>query len=151
MIKDFLENSNLYYNLSPNIKTGLEWLKKQDLLNIKPSKYLIDGSIFYANVQIYDTKTDAKFEAHRKYIDIQYMIQGEELIEVCNIKNCTAAIEYDLEKDIEFLDCKSHNCDKIALKEGEFAILYPQDAHKPSINLNGTLNVKKVVVKVPIN
>lgn len=150
MIKDKLIYSKNYYGISENLKKGFEWLKNQDLKNIKPDKYLIDGDNLYANVQIYETKEDAKYEAHKKYIDIQYMIDGEELIGVCDINNCSTFEEYDQDKDIEFLN--SFNKDEFqTIKEGEFLVLFPNDAHKPSILKDIKKRVKKVVVKVKID
>ncbi len=149
MIKDELINSKTYYGLSDGIKSGLEWLQKTDLSKIQDGRYEIDGNKIYANVQTYETKEDAKYEAHRKYADIQYMVNGCEYIGVAHYGDCTASIEYDEEKDIEFLDCKNKDVWQI-LKEEEFLILYPQDAHKPSINPDIKRHVKKVVVKVAL-
>lgn len=155
MIKDTLECSNLYYGLSKNLKDGFEWLKTQDLENIESKKYIIDGERLYANVQEYETKTDAKYEAHKKYIDIQYLIKGRERIGICDLKNCKTCINYDPDADIEFFECMK-NEDWINLNQGEFAVLFPSDAHKPSIKpceINGSIKnlVKKVVVKVRID
>lgn len=149
MIKDCLKNAKTYYSLSENIKKGLVWLENTDLLNINDGKYLIDGEKVYASVQTYETKSDAKYESHRRYIDIQYMIKGEEKIGVTDLSNCKTCIEYDIDKDLEFYD----NCSDeefLALETGQFLILYPHDAHKPSISKGQKKNVKKVVVKVAI-
>ena len=51
MIKDKLDNAHIYYSLSDNLKKGFEWLKSQDLVNIEPQKYVIDGEAVWANVQ----------------------------------------------------------------------------------------------------
>lgn len=147
MIKDKLKNSKTYYNLG--LKKGFEWLKSQDLENIECKKYIIDDDL-YANVQEYNTKDDAKYEAHKNYIDIQYMIKGQESIGVTDRDNCSVCVDYDKEKDIEFLDCNVEE-EYVCLEEGQFVVLYPQDAHKPSINYKGKHFVKKVVVKVKIN
>ena len=68
MIKDLLKNSKNYYNLSENLKIGLEWLENNDLKNIKDGKYIINNNV-YAGVQTYITKDEAKYESHKKYID----------------------------------------------------------------------------------
>ena len=95
------------------------------------------------------TKEDAKFESHRNYIDIQYMIEGNEKVGVTDLSNCSTCIEYDITKDLEFHDV---NCDEeyLELNEGQFLVLYPNDAHKPSISKNKKTTVKKVVVKVAV-
>ena len=149
MIKDKLLNSSVYYSLSERIKTGLSWLESTDLINIADGKYLIDGENVYASVQTYVTKDDAKYESHRRYIDIQYMIDGEEKIGVTDLSNCVSCVEYDSEKDLEFYDISSEE-EYLALEKGQFLILYPHDAHKPSISKKEKLTVKKVVVKVAI-
>lgn len=149
MIKDKLENAKTYYGISEKLKQGFEWLKKSDLVNIADGKYLIDGEKLFANVQSYDTKDDAPYEAHRKYADIQYMIKGVEKVGVTHYSNCSTEIEYNPEKDIEFLRCDI--CDSFeTLEEGDFLVFYPQDAHQPSLNPDKKLNVKKVIVKVEI-
>lgn len=147
MIKDRLENAEIYYGLSTRIKKGFNWLINTDFNKIHDGRYEIDEKL-YANVQTYDTKEDALFEAHREYIDIQYIIEGEEKICVVNYNNCNSKIPYDTEKDIEFLD--STDGEWVSLKAGEFMIFYPQDAHKPSINLHEKSKVRKVVVKVEV-
>lgn len=147
MIKDRLENAELYYNLSDRIKEGFLWLKKQDFDNLKTGRYYINSDEIYANVDEYETKQDADYEAHRKYIDIQFMINGEEYIAVTDISNCVQSIDYNEEKDIAFY--KADNSFQ-TLKSGEFLILYPHDAHKPCISINNARHCKKVVVKILI-
>jgi len=155
MIKDSLDNAQIYYNLSENLKAGFEWLKSIDLNTIEQGKYYIDGDKIYANIQEYQTKTDAKYEAHRKYIDIQYVIKGNELVGVADRQYCTEnssdITPYDKDSDIEFFDCSINNKWQ-TLNSGEFLVLFPSDAHKPSISPDKSLNntVKKAVVKVLI-
>lgn len=149
MIKDRLENASIYYSLSDNLKKGFEWLKSQDLINIEPKKYVIDGENVWANVQEYETKDDAKYETHRKYIDIQYMIKGKEFVGVTDKSNCSTCDEYNPESDLEFMNINIDE-DYQVLNEGDFLVFYPTDAHKPSINPKEKLNVKKVIVKVAV-
>ena len=150
MIKDSLKNAGIYFSLSENLKKGLEWLKTQDLVNIACGRYEIDSDAVWANVQEYETKDDADFEAHRKYIDIQYMVKGEELVGVIDLVNCKTCIEYDNEKDLEFFETKA-KFQYQELREGDFLIFYPHDAHKPSIAFGAKSMVKKVVVKVAVD
>ena len=149
MIKDRLTKNYADNSLSVNIKKGLDWLNSIDLINIQDGKYYIESDNLYANVQTYETKRDANYEAHRKYIDIQYMIKGKEYVGVVSYERCKTVENYDSNRDIEFLTCN----DKVeyqTLNEGEFLILYPDDAHKPSIMIDEPKKVKKVVVKVRI-
>lgn len=149
MIKDKLQNAKIYYNLSESLKKGLQWLEATDLNGLSDGKYTIDGELVYASVQTYETKLEAKYESHRKYIDIQYLIKGSEKIGVTDLANCITCIEYDSERDLEFYDI-NRNDEYIELSEGSFAIFYPHDAHKPSIAIKTPATVKKVVVKVAV-
>ena len=147
MIKGLLSCYNA--ELSENIQRGLEWLGVNDLDKFSDGRYAIDGEGIFVNIQTYETKKDALFETHRKYIDIQYMIDGEEKVGVVDYSECKNEIPYDSSKDIEFLNCNKEDNYQL-LKKGEFLILYPNDAHKPSIAINNPNRVKKAVVKVLI-
>lgn len=150
MIKDDLSKNEYYSSLSENIKKGFDWLVSADLKNIPDGKYSIEGETIYANVQTYITKDDAPFEGHRKYADIQYMISGSEIIEMAHYRDCKTTEHYNEEKDIEFLSCEKENTWQEFLNEGEFLLFYPQDAHKPALDLGEKKEVKKVIVKVSI-
>lgn len=130
------------------IQDGLDFLLKTDLNNIEDGKHILSSDM-YVNIQTYKTKNDADFEAHREYVDIQYIISGEEIIEVTNYNNCKTTIPYNKEKDIEFL---KGNGTPHKIEEGEFMVLYPEDAHKPSISIDkgAPKTVRKAVVKVKL-
>ena len=149
MIKDKLENAQIYYGISERLKEGFIWLKSQNLKTIEPNKYQLSNDL-YANVQQYLTKDNAKYEAHRKYIDIQYMITGNEEVGYCSKDDCCSYTEYNSESDLEFLEC-NNNENRQILNEGEFMVFFPNDAHKPSIKNGNNAVVKKVVVKVPVD
>lgn len=148
MIKDNLKNAETYYNISENLRTGFEWIKNNNLKNMPEGRYEISDKI-YANLQSYTTKDNAPYEAHKDYIDIQYMVTGEELSGVTDYSNCSVEEKYDKEKDIEFLKInKEEEFYKIA--EGEFFVFFPHDAHKPALKVNENKNVKKVIIKVHV-
>lgn len=150
MIKDRLINADTYYGISESLQRGFEWLRVQDLKNIECGQYEIDGKKIYANIQEYETKTEANYESHRKYIDIQYMIEGKELVGVTDISNCQTVETYNEERDLEFFSItRSEHYEE--LSEGEFLVFFPQDAHKPSMACETKSKVKKVVVKILID
>ena len=153
MIKDNLSNCALYFGAHKNFEKAFEFIKKAVKENYPVGKYEIDGTDVYAFVQEYASKlrTDAKNEGHRNYIDIQFVISGEEVIEVCDVNASKIKTEYNPEKDVEFyFDAeKPTSC---ILNGGEYVILFPHDIHKPGIALNGEqVSVKKLVVKVKNN
>lgn len=149
MIKDTLTNISKYNNLSEFLKIGLDYIKNTDFDKLEDGRYSINGEDIYINIQTYLTKSDADFESHRNYIDIQYVISGEEKIGVTDYANCNTTVEYNDDKDIEFLNGVGEYYE---LKTGDFMILYPTDAHKPSISIdtNNPETVRKAVVKVHI-
>lgn len=150
MKKDNLNNAKLYYNISKNIEIGLKYLENTDFSAIEDGKYEIDGNNVYALVQSYHSKPleQGKFEAHRKYIDIQYIYSGQELMGFADLSEFDEATEYDEAKDIIFLspkvDCKQ---EFVTLNAGCFVIFEPQDAHMPSLAVDCPNFVKKIVIK----
>ena len=148
MIKDCLKNAQTYYGISENLRTGFEWIKKNDLKSMSDGRYEITDKI-YANLQSYMTKDDAPYEAHRDYIDIQYMVTGEEASGVTDYSNCSVKEEYNKEKDIEFLVNNAEE-EQYKIKEGEFFVFFPADAHKPALKIGENKKVKKVIVKVGV-
>lgn len=149
MIKDNIENAQNYYGLSENLKKGFEFLKNNNLENFENGKYEIDGENIFVSVQGYNTKPEreGKFEAHKKYADIQFIIKGQEKLGFTNIQNCTPSTFYDEKNDIVFLEGQG---DFVTAHEGDFLIFYPQDAHMPCISIDNPQYVKKAVVKVKL-
>lgn len=149
MIFDKIENSAIYENISPLIKKAFEYLKQTDFSKMENGKHILDGDDVFAIVQEYDTKNDAdaKLEAHRKYIDVQYIISGEELIGVRPLINQAPCKEYDVGNDYALYD---DTCSFVKIEPGQFAVLFPQDLHKPCIKVDGFIKVKKVVMKVKV-
>ena len=136
MIKDNLKNAESYHKLGEGFKKGFEFLKNTDMKNLENGKYQIEGDDIFVSVQDYTTKPQeqGKFEAHKKYADIQFIIKGEEKLGFGDEKN-----------DIIFLEGDG---DFVNAKEGDFVIFMPEDAHMPCIAQNEPSYVKKAVVKV---
>lgn len=152
MIKDSLKYTKNYYNLSDKIKLALKYLEENNLKDFDNGRYDILGNDIYINVQDYNSKseTQGKWEAHRKYIDIQFIIKGSEKIGVGTIENFQALETYDETKDLEFLKITNDNYQFLNMNENDFTILYPQDVHMPQIAINTPSYVKKAVVKISI-
>ena len=148
MIIDQLKNSSLYFDISKNIGAALRYLRDTDLSNIKPGRYEIDGSNIYAMKQKYETKLKENgiWEAHRHYIDVQFIIKGTELIGYANIEYLKAG-EYDNVKDMLPLYGDGVYFEAGA---GTFVILMPQDAHMPGIAVSTPQSVEKIVLKVRV-
>jgi len=101
--------------------------------------------------QVYNSRDrdNCFFESHKQYIDVQFILEGEEVIEVANSDELTIDMEYD--NDMDLIKYKSTpNSSIIKLKKGDVAIFYPEDAHMPCVKLNSTTKVVKTVVKVAV-
>lgn len=152
MIFDNLKNCELYYANHPKFKDGFDFIKKAISENLPTGKYELDGKNLYASISEYDSKEPemAKNEGHRNYIDIRFVISGLEKIEVKEIANCTLKSEYNDVKDVEFYEDATFPTTLI-LSDGDFAILFPCDIHKPGVKVNEeSVPIKKVVVKVKV-
>ena len=150
MIIDKTSNSHLYENISERICKSFEYIKITDLNNLPPGKYPIDGENIFALVSEYQTKpeSEGKLEAHRKYIDVQYVISGEELMGYAPLGTQHILEPYKEENDIVFF-----KGDKSFTKvpAGMFAIFFPEDVHLPGIKTEESVKVKKLVIKVRTN
>ena len=145
MIKDKIDNAKKYYNLSPQIKKGLLFLQENDMKKIRTGKHIIDGDEIYVNIEEYDTKKTGNIEAHKKYIDIQFIISGEENIGITTLENLTQITQYNETNDIIFYNGEIN---MNLMRENDFLILYPEDAHLPCQMINKPARVKKAVVKI---
>jgi YhcH/YjgK/YiaL family protein len=150
MIIDKIENAHLYKELSKRIEKAFEYIKATDLKKINPGKYEIDGENIFALISEYKTKSEqeGKLEAHRKYIDVQYVISGEEKMGYVPLNGQQILEPYKEENDIIFF-----TGDKSFTKvsSGMFAIFFPEDVHMPGITTKESLSVKKLVIKVRTN
>jgi YhcH/YjgK/YiaL family protein len=149
MIFDSIENSETYYGLGEKFQKAFEFIKNTDFSEISDAKIEIDGDNIFALVQKYNTKNpkNAKWEAHRKYVDVQCMLSGAENIGFVLSDYLDITEEYNDENDVEFYDGLG---DFVQLNEGEFAVFFPNDAHKPGLFIKESELVHKVVVKVRI-
>jgi len=148
MVIDKIENLNIYANLSDRLAKGLDYIKNSDFSKIDLGTYKIEGDNVFAMVQEYDTRNieDCKLEGHSKYIDIQYLIKGEEHIGLISKTNQELEVRNN-EDDYAF-----YKGDSTLFKfdQAVFGIFFPHDLHMPCVGLNKISKVRKVVVKVRI-
>ena len=148
MIVDKIQNSLLYENLHPGFTKAFDFIRKTDFSKLVDGKYEIDGGDVFALVQEYNTKDRevAKLEGHRKYIDIQYIHSGVELIGVVSLNEQTVISE-DPENDFAFYEGDGSF---MKLESEMFAVFFPQDLHMPGIKIANANQVKKIVIKVRV-
>jgi biofilm protein TabA len=151
MILDTIANTRLYLGLHARFAKAFEILRDKTLSQKEDGKYLVDGEKIYYTLQRYTTKplNEGKLEAHRKYIDIQFLLEGREILGYAPLKGLTTAEEYNPAKDIAFYETPEQ-ITKVILEPGLFCILFPDDAHLPCRQLAGPTEVLKVVIKIQI-
>jgi biofilm protein TabA len=137
---------------TPNLKKAFQFLKNTSLGQLPEGRVEIDGTQVYALVQYYETLPleSAKIEAHQKYIDLQYIQEGEEVIGWVPLERLGEQTAYNEAKDVFYGKVPADMLTRVQLSAGELAVLYPADAHAPKIAVNGPSPVKKIVVKVAI-
>jgi YhcH/YjgK/YiaL family protein len=149
MILDQLKNARLYFSTWERISKALQYLRSTDFSILEPGRYDIDGENIYALVSVYNTKplSSAKWEAHKKYIDIQYVASGKEKMGVTSSDKVIPLEDYS-----ENNDCTIYKGDGnyILVDEGSFAVFFPTDIHMPGLSINLPKEVKKVVIKVKV-
>jgi len=150
MIADSIDHCELYFGVNSRFAEAFAFVRKAVSENYPAGKYEIDGENLYAMVQEYDTKisTDCKFEGHERYIDIQYLVTGAEIMKVSNIAGMTETIPYSTEKDVAFY-AGTDAASMLLVRQGEYAIFFPHDIHMPCIAPGeAPAPVRKIVVKV---
>lgn len=149
MIVDALKHSNKYKTISSNLDRALSYLQTMDLEKLELGRYEIDGDEVFVLIQGYAPKSleQGKCEAHKNYIDIQYVIEGEEMMGYMPAENGQVLEAYDETKDRWFMKWAG---DLISFEKGMIGIFFPEDGHMPGLKAEGCQYVKKAVVKVKV-
>ncbi len=146
MIHDTLAHLNRYEGIHPGVMQGLRFLAETDFSTLPDGRVDIDGQNVFANIMTVDTKpANDTPEAHRRYIDIQFLISGQEKIAVGPLEAMAEEVEARPQGDIWFYHGE---LDPVTIGNGRFAVLFPGDAHAPGIAVGAPATVRKVVVKV---
>ena len=149
MIYDLIANKNIYTSMGDKYVKAFAFVEDALKNGVEPGKHVIDGDDVYANVSAYDTKTEGVYEAHKDYIDLQFVLEGHEQILWKNIKDCKITKDYDAAGDYMLLDADEPVV--LDMPAGAFAILYPEDVHAPGRAYKEVSAVKKIVVKIKVD
>ncbi len=152
MILDTIQNAKQYAGLNPDVDRVLEAMQAYTPDNYPGGRIELDGSRLFMLLNSYETHElgDNLSEAHRQYLDVMYMVEGEETIYVKPTAQLQCVTrEYD--PAIEALLAKTDaDVTPVLLRAGSFVVLFPQDAHTPACHANGPCQVKKIIGKVQI-
>jgi len=138
--------------LTPAMRQALSFLQQSQGQELADGRIPIDGDRVYALVQSYETRTgDVVFEGHRRYIDFQYVVRGEEALGWAPVERATIVRPYNEERDMWLGAVPVTEMTMVHLSAGQLAVLYPSDAHAPGRSATGVAApVKKIVVKVAL-
>lgn len=147
MIADKIKNAHLY-PVSENIKKALDFLANLGDKNPADCAFGQKGDDIYAFYASYDNeKNPPVFEAHKKYIDVQYIVKGRETFG-WKTRETFPEETYNPEKDCALFSEEDYG--SFTLGAGEFAIFFPYDAHAPKMKNAGGGTIEKIVVKVRV-
>lgn len=141
-VKQYRRNK-IYWN------KAFAFLKNNDLQKLPNGKYTIDDDNVFATVTEDSTKDfdKTKWESHHKYIDLQYVIKGEEKIGVCPVAKATLTNVYNEKKDVANYTAEGKIYTAVP---GTFFIFFPTDAHRPGITTGGNKADKKIIIKIKV-
>jgi len=150
MIVDRLDNAARYFGLGERIAVALKYLNDNDCTKLPPGKISIQGEQIFAIVQDNTTKPrdQGVWEAHRRYIDVQFVAAGIEEMGYANIGTLTVRTAYDENADYALFDGTGSF---VTVPAGNFTIFFPEDGHIPGSAVDGApTTVRKVVVKIAV-
>ncbi|MCF0192768.1 MAG: YhcH/YjgK/YiaL family protein [Prevotella sp.] len=145
MIIDTIDKLAYYASVNPLFADVVEYLKNNDLNTVETGKHEIKGKDLFVNIQVAKgkTKEEAKLETHRKMIDIQIPLSGEETYgytPLCDLPD----LEYNEENDIIKYEGLAQTY--VTCKPGQMAIFFPQDGHAPCVS--SAPEIKKAIFKI---
>ena len=148
MILDTLENAARYSGFKPGLSEGFGFLDHPGVAELEPGRYEISDDLVYAIVEKNDGRSveDGKLEAHRNYIDIQYIISGDESMGWSPRADLVGSEGYDEKRDLEFFTDNVQSI--VQVPPGSFTIFLPTDAHLPGI---GKGPIHKIVIKIAVD
>ena len=148
MILATLSASDRYHGLHPLFARAFAFLRDTDLLALEPGVHAVQGEQIFAIAEACTgrTRMDAKLECHRRYIDIQLVLEGVDEMGWKPLAECVEpATEYDAARDIRFFNDAPTSW--VATQPGSFCLFYPDDAHAPLVS---DALIRKVVVKIAV-
>jgi len=132
------------------LQKGLAYLRDTDFSKLVDGKYPIDGENMFAGISEYypEEKEKKKTETHMQYIDIQYVVSGEEIVGLSSLSAGAEISEpYCAEKDATFYS-RVENEFEIKISQGMYAIFFPWDIHRPGCISQPGTKIRKVVLKL---
>jgi YhcH/YjgK/YiaL family protein len=153
MIVSDLDHIRSRVVMTPAMETAVKFLESSGGQHLEPGRLVVDGDRVYVEVQQYETIAGeiTTFEGHRRYIDIQYVVDGEEIIGWASVDDVQETTPYVDEHDYWLASAEPSAVTSVKLHNGQMAVLYPEDMHAPRRASGAPSTVSKLVVKVAID
>lgn len=153
MIFDSFEHISRYFSAAEGVEAAANAMKNYSKENFPLGKITVEGEQVFLNLQAYETapRNVRQMEVHEKYMDIFYLVEGQEVVLVKSVDRLTCITHpYCPETEAAFGPQDGDEA-SLVLREGDFVILFPGEAHASGIAVDGCGAVKKIVGKVRIN
>ena len=148
MIVDELSRTDRYQKILPQLPKCLVWMVENGTSS-PTGIHAMDGDHLVVHVNEYETKpeSESRFEAHRRYVDFQVLLEGAERFEYAPIERLNPTTEYSVDKDVQFFE---GNGSAVILTPGSFVIAFPEDGHRGGIVVDAPKEVRKLVFKIEL-
>jgi biofilm protein TabA len=153
VIVDTLERAELYQSAHREFPAAFNFLTSGAIRTLTPGRHAIDGDRLIAILQDYQTKlaADCVWESHRRYVDVQYVIEGVEQMGYAPLGAMKIRTPYNPDTDAAFYEPPTTGVATTAtIHAGMFAIFFPHDVHQPGVMLASPAAVRKIVLKVAV-
>ena len=148
MIYASLSEMRRYVGVHPLMAKAIDALEAFAANIPEDGKNVLEGDLLFANVQTYSPRAErGLFEAHRKYIDLQFILDGEEEIDVEPLSRTEVHAAYDPAIDFETRTAAAYTT--LRMKKFDCAVLFPEDVHRPGVKTVAD-TVRKIVVKIAV-
>ncbi len=149
MVFGNIENLEEYTFLEERLKECFKYANTYDLKAFAKGSHVIDGERLFVNIVEYTTTTSENrfWEAHKNYLDLHLMLEGEEQIDLNFLKNME--VKEFVEKD-DFVPLDGEKNSSVILRNGDFLICYPNDGHRTAVMVKEPVTIKKAIFKVRI-
>ncbi len=140
-----------YRGIHPNLDLALEHITPEFLASLRDNQRVeLKGDLVYCTRFTYETipQEESFFEAHRRYLDIHIMVEGEERVDVNRPEDLKLT---DAQEGNDFYAYQGESWHSTVLKPGEFLVVFPGDAHRIKVQVDGPKTVSKAVFKVCID
>ncbi len=137
-----------YTRSVPELFEAVKFAERVRKENLPVGKYPLEHGFVLVQEGMTRSFEEGDFEVHRKYLDVQIIVAGQEYVEYADIKDLDVKVPFDEEKDLALMKGVGS---RMLITPGVFYLLYPEDGHKPCCHFDTPTHYKKVLAKIAID